>query len=54
MNPYCFTSLVNPQLQPDRREEKRNIRNVGLDHSMSCAFYRAVISIGQLSSRWTR
>ncbi len=54
MNPYTFTNLINPTMQPDRREVEKNFHDFGLDQSISRSVYRAVVMIGQLPFRWKR
>ncbi|MEP1209808.1 MAG: hypothetical protein ABJM29_20980 [Rhizobiaceae bacterium] len=42
MNPFLFSSLVNPRIQPDWREAQKHSYNSGLDYSLSRTFYRIV------------
>ena len=40
MNPYDFSSLIDPRIQPDWREKQKHSYNSGLDYSLSRTIFR--------------
>lgn len=51
MNPYDFSSLINPKIQPDWRETQRHSYNTGLDYSLSRTVYRLFSALGKTARR---